>query len=49
MMLPGDGKCGRRNKTLTVPESVESGFGPECIKAIDGGALKTLRRGCTPC
>lgn len=28
------GKCGRCGKTLTVPESVESGFGPECIKAI---------------
>lgn len=28
------GKCGRCGKKLTVPESVESGFGPECIKAI---------------
>ena len=26
--------CG---KTLTVPESVDSGFGPECIKAVNGG------------
>ena len=31
------GKCGRCGKTLTVPESVKSGFGPECIKAIEGG------------
>jgi hypothetical protein len=31
------GKCGRCGKTLTVPASVESGFGPECIKAIEGG------------
>ena len=31
------GKCGRCGKTLTVPESVESGFGPECSKAIKGG------------
>ena len=31
------GKCGRCGRTLTVPESVESGFGPECIKAIEGG------------
>ena len=31
------GKCGRCGKTLTVPHSVESGFGPECIKAIEGG------------
>ena len=32
------GKCGRCGKTLTVPESVDSGFGPECIKAVNGGA-----------
>lgn len=25
------GKCGRCGRMLTVPESVESGFGPECI------------------
>ena len=31
------GKCGRCGRTLTVPESVESGFGPECIKTIEGG------------
>jgi len=31
------GKCGRCGKTLTVPESVDSGFGPECIKAVNGG------------
>lgn len=24
------GRCGRCGRTLTVPESVESGFGPEC-------------------
>src|SRR5438067_12198077 len=28
------GKCGRCGTTLTVPESVDSGFGPECIKLI---------------
>lgn len=28
------GKCGRCGRTLTVPTSVESGFGPECIKMI---------------
>ena len=32
------GKCGRCGKTLTVPESVDSGFGPECIKAVNGGS-----------
>ena len=27
-----EGKCGRCGRKLTVPESIESGFGPECIK-----------------
>ena len=26
------GKCGRCGRLLTVPESISSGFGPECIK-----------------
>lgn len=25
-----EGKCGRCGRKLTVPESIESGFGPEC-------------------
>lgn len=25
-----EGKCGRCGRTLTVPESIESGYGPEC-------------------
>jgi len=25
------GRCGRCGRSLTVPESIESGFGPECI------------------
>lgn len=32
-----EGRCGRCNRTLTHPESIESGFGPECIGKI--GAL----------
>lgn len=32
------GKCGRCGKTLTVPQSIDSGFGPECIKALEGVA-----------
>lgn len=38
--LPGcvhvyhEGKCGRCGRTLTVPESIETGFGPECIKHV---------------
>lgn len=27
-----EGRCGRCGRKLTVPESVESGFGPECVK-----------------
>lgn len=29
-----EGHCGRCGRKLTVPESIESGFGPECIKHI---------------
>lgn len=29
-----EGCCGRCGRTLTHPESVERGFGPECIKRI---------------
>lgn len=29
-----EGKCGRCGRTLTVPESIESGFGPECISKV---------------
>ena len=27
-----EGRCARCGRKLTVPESIESGFGPECIK-----------------
>lgn len=39
-LLPDDvevwheGKCGRCNRKLTVPNSIASGFGPECINYI---------------
>lgn len=29
-----EGRCGRCNRALTVPESIESGFGPECINHV---------------
>jgi hypothetical protein len=29
-----EGRCGRCARKLTVPESIESGFGPECINHI---------------
>lgn len=28
------GKCGRCGRTLTVPESISSGYGPECIQHV---------------
>lgn len=28
------GRCGRCARLLTVPESVESGFGPECVTKV---------------
>jgi hypothetical protein len=27
------GRCGKCGKVLTVPKSIESGFGPECSKS----------------
>lgn len=29
-----EGKCGRCGRTLTVPESLDNGIGPECIKLM---------------
>ena len=34
-----EGKCGRCGTTLTVPESIEAGFGPVCAK-LEGVELK---------
>lgn len=28
-------KCGRCGRALTVPESIDTGFGPECIKFLE--------------
>jgi hypothetical protein len=33
--LHHEGRCGRCGRLLTVPESVQSGYGPECIKLIE--------------
>jgi len=27
-----EGRCGRCGRSLTVPNSIETGFGPECVK-----------------
>lgn len=32
--LHHEGKCGRCGRRLTVPASVESGIGPECVKML---------------
>lgn len=29
-----EGRCGRCNRTLTVPSSIEMGFGPDCAEAV---------------
>jgi hypothetical protein len=29
-----EGRCGRCGRPLTVPESIQSGFGPECITKV---------------
>jgi hypothetical protein len=31
-----EARCGRCGRKLTVPESIESGFGPECITKVGG-------------
>jgi hypothetical protein len=31
-----EGRCGRCGRKLTVPESIASGFGPECINHVHG-------------
>ena len=33
-----EGRCGRCNRLLTVPESIVSGFGPECSKKLGAAA-----------
>lgn len=40
-----EGKCGRCGRTLTVPSSIESGLGPECIKlTLTPETLKQIKR-----
>jgi hypothetical protein len=34
--LHHEGRCGRCGRALTVPESIDSGYGPECIKMVLG-------------
>lgn len=40
-----EGKCGRCGRDLTVPESIENGLGPECIKmVVSPDVLKQMKR-----
>lgn len=32
--IKNEGYCGRCRRALTTPESIDSGFGPECIKKV---------------
>lgn len=36
-----EGRCGRCGRTLTVPESISSGFGPECIGRLDSDWIRS--------
>jgi hypothetical protein len=36
-----EGRCGRCNHKLTVPESISTGFGPECVKHIGHSYVKS--------
>lgn len=41
-----EGVCGRCGRRLTVPESIETGFGPECRKSV---GLERSDSGCRAC
>lgn len=34
--LHHEGKCGKCGRRLTVPQSIETGIGPECVKSMGG-------------
>ena len=38
-----EGKCGRCGRTLTVPESIESGYGPECIHLVSKRPIQVMQ------
>ena len=39
-----EGKCGKCGRKLTVPESITSGYGPECVKFINNKDLVKTKR-----
>lgn len=36
LVVRHEGKCGRCGRTLTVPESIDAGIGPECASKMGG-------------
>jgi hypothetical protein len=38
-----DGRCGKCGRQLTVPESIETGFGPECAKNLSKQIIRDLK------
>lgn len=39
-----EGKCGRCGRQLTVPESIEIGIGPDCIKMMNSKSLTRQKK-----
>jgi hypothetical protein len=39
LVVRHEGRCGRCGRTLTVPESIDRGIGPDCAALMEGGAL----------
>ena len=39
-----EGQCGRCGRALTVPESIESGIGPECARVMGCGSIRKRTR-----
>ena len=37
-----DGRCGKCGRQLTVPDSIETGFGPECAKSLSKHTLRDI-------
>ena len=38
-----EGKCGKCNRKLTVPSSIVSGIGPECVKKLSKSELRDIK------
>ena len=37
-----DGRCGKCGRQLTVPDSIETGFGPECAKSLSKQTFRDI-------